>query len=165
MKTLSMAGSASVWDFNLREVIMSWLSQAKNFVFNGIFAQAARAAGSTDPTTKAVGEAATQALSTVAVDITTSLQQHNSPIAIKNVVVKDVEDGIKEVLDAAVEAAMGSLPVVGGLLAPEAVSIANLGLDFMEQHALTYVSALFANHRTAVNATPTNAAPLVSNNS
>lgn len=159
---------------------MSWLSSAVRFAFSGIVAQAARAASSSNPAQAAAGNAALAAvspgspagdaikavaLSTVAAaasDVAAGIQAHNSPTGIMNTVVGDLETGLKGLVDGYVTTAAIGVPLVGGLIAPEAVKLVNLALDFGEQHALTYVSALFSHHRAAAAASvaPPTPAPL-----
>lgn len=143
---------------------MSWLSSAARFVYSGIFAQAARAASSSSPAQAAAGNAALAAvtsgpaadaikavavstLGVVASDVSAGIQAHNSPTGIMNSVVGDVETALKTVVDGYVGTLAAGVPLVGGFIAPEAIKIVNLGLDFGEQHALTFISALFAHHR------------------
>ncbi len=136
---------------------MSYLSK---FVFNPIKASIARAASSSNPVTKATGTAAAGAMDRLSHDLSKESLAHNTVVGLGNSIVGDLETGLRDILDAFVDSAVRkSIPVVGGLIAPEAVKLANCTLDFAEQHALTYVAALFAHHREAVAAagTPTTA--------
>lgn len=133
---------------------MSWLSSFAHFAFDPVKAAAARATTSSSPVAQATGNAALAAVATIATDIGQGLQSHNSAIGIINTVVGDAETALKGLVDSYVEATVGGLPLVGGLLAPQAVGIANNALDFGEQHLLTYISALFSHHSAAVNSTP-----------
>lgn len=145
---------------------MSWLTVARNFIFSGVFTQAARAASSSSPTQAAAGNAALAAISTgpaaatakavaistlgtVAQDVASGIAAHNSPVGITNAIVGDLEDGLKGIVDGFVTTMASGVPLVGGLIAPEAVNVVNMGLDFAEQHALTYVAGLFAHHKAA----------------
>lgn len=133
---------------------MSWFS---HFIFDPIKAAAARATTSTNPVARATGAAAQDAISHVAQDASMTSLSHNSAVGVANTVVGDLESGLKGVVDSFVYAlvAQGAGMVPGGaLLAPvlgaDAVAAANVGLDFAEQHAMTYLSALFSHHRTGL---------------
>lgn len=140
---------------------MSWLSSLKNFVFDNVLAAASRSASSVNPTAQSIGAAAIAAVTPIAagalVTAGNDLNAHKSPVGLINDVVGTAETALKAAIDAYAEATIGTLPVIGGFLAPEAVSMANNALDFGEQHFLTYVSALFGYHSAAVNTpAPTN---------
>lgn len=135
---------------------MSWLSSLKNFVFDRVLASAARSASSVNPTATSIGAAATAAvlpiLSASLKDIAAGIDDHKSPLGLANVVIGDAETGVKLALDALLESTVGSLPVVGGMLAPEAVAMANAFLDSQRDHFMTYVAARFGHATAVVNA-------------
>ncbi len=150
---------------------MSWLSQVSHFVFDPIKAAAARAQVSSNPATAAAGDAAVKAVAAIptpvaasvggaiasgiasaAMTVAADLNAHKSAIGIINDVVGDAETALKMAVDAYAAATVGSLPIVGGLLAPEAVKIANAAMDFGTQHLMTYMAALFSHHSSAINA-------------
>jgi len=127
---------------------MSYLSK---FVFNPMKAAIARAESSSNPVSRATGTAAATAVASITQDVSKESLAHNTVIGLGNTLVGDLETGLRDVLDAFVDSAVrSSIPVVGGLIAPEAVKLANCTLDFAEQHAMTYVAALFAHHKNAV---------------
>jgi hypothetical protein len=127
---------------------MSYLSK---FVFNPIKAAIARAESSSNPVSRATGTAAAVAVGKIAQDVSHDALSHNTVIGLGNSLVGDLETGLRDILDAFVDSAVrSSIPVVGGMIAPEAVKLANCTLDFAEQHAMTYVAALFAHHKAAV---------------
>lgn len=128
------------------------MSFVSKFIFDPIKAQIARMSTSVNPDSQAKGNAALSVVGTIAGDIQTGIQSHNSPIGIINTVVGDAETALKVAIDAYVGAAVGSIPVVGGLIAPEAIGAANMALDYGTQHFLTYIAALFDHHKTVVNA-------------
>lgn len=133
---------------------MSWLSK---FVFDPIQAAIARAQTSSNPTAAAVGGAAGTAYTKIATDVTTGLNQpltQNSAAAVGNQAIKDLEDGIQEVVDVFLTASLGTAGPIGAALAPEAVQGANILLTFGEQHGLTFLSSLFHHAKTQVNAGP-----------
>lgn len=147
---------------------MSDLSRFLHFIFDPIKAAAARAQVSSNPVTAAAGDEAVKALAPIqtpgaavatgvaqaATIIAADLNAHKSPVGIINDVVGDAETALKVALDGFVAATVGGLPMVGGLLAPEAVNVANAALDFGTQHLLTYVAAVLSNHSAAINAKP-----------
>jgi len=132
--------------------VMSILSSALHFIFDPVQAAVARSATSANPTAQATAVAAQAVLGKVVTDINASLSS-NSAMGMANPIIKDLEDGLQSVVDAFVTSAVTSaVPVVGGMLAPEATGLANAALTFAEQHALTYVSALFGFHKSNVGA-------------
>lgn len=135
---------------------MSWLSQLKNFVFDRVLASAARSSSSMNPTATSIGAAATAAVlplvSTGLKDVAAGIDAHKSPLGIANDLVGDAETGIKLALDAYLAATVGAIPLVGGLVAPEAVTLANAVLDSGRDHFLTYVAAHFGHASSVVNA-------------
>lgn len=130
------------------------------FIFDPIKAAAARATTSTNPIARAVGAAAQDAVEKIDADISAPAN-HNSAVGVTNNVVGDLETGLKSSVDAFVTALVMVAGAKGGPigvavatnLAPEAVQATNVAIDFAEQHAMTYLSALFAHHRTVI-ATP-----------
>ncbi len=128
---------------------MSWLSK---FVFDPIKASIARASQSSNPLAVQAGKGAQVAYDRVAADVTSTLAAPltvNSAAALGNSIIKDFEDGLRVAVDGIVTAGLGHIPL-GGLIAPEAVSGANMALAFMEQHAATYVAALFGHARSQI---------------
>jgi len=128
-------------------VPMSDLSRLVHFVFDPVLASIARAGTSSNPTAQATAVAASAAVGKVVTDVNAALSG-NSAAGMASPIIKDLEDGLQSVVNAFVASAVtSSVPVVGGLLAPEAVNLADAALTFAEQHALTYVSALFHFHK------------------
>lgn len=128
---------------------MSWFSK---FVYDPIVARIARASGSSNA---GVAEAAKSLQATVAqtsTDVNSIVAgglTANSATALKNVVVKDLEDGLKAAVDAFL---MGAVPLgMGGV----AVPLANAALDFAENHAHDYVASLFHHAKARVAVAPT----------
>lgn len=124
---------------------MSWLSK---FVFDPIKAAAARAVTSQNPAARSVGEAAAAAIGNVATAAANAIPSANSVVGQAHPVIAALEDGLRDVVDAALTAFIPApLAVVDG----PAVSLANAALEFAEQHALTYVSALFQHAKAGIN--------------
>jgi lysozyme len=129
---------------------VSWVSK---YIFNPIEAAIARAKTSSNPVAQQTGQAASAALGNIVKDIGGDSLGSNSVQALGSVLVKDMEDGLYAVVDAFVAASVTSaIPVAGAAVAPEAVALANCAIAFAEQHALTYISSLFAHHKAQVNA-------------
>lgn len=116
---------------------MSWLSK---YAFSPIKAALARAAGSSN---KGVADAAQSVQGTIAkmgADIRHTLESGltaNSTAALKNTLVKDLEDGVRGAVDAYL---VGAVPLGLGYAA---VPVVNSGLDLLEQHLHNYVASLF----------------------
>ena len=120
------------------------MSYFSTFIWDPLLAALARARGSSHPGTAAAGQAALSAVGKLAGDVQTTVSQGltpNSAAALQTAALKDLEDGLKAVVDAFI-----------GAVTPPGVSVlaiggANLALDFVESHAKDYVSALFAHVR------------------
>jgi hypothetical protein len=126
---------------------MSWLSK---YVFDPVKAALARAEGSSNAGVAAAAKAASDSLNSTAAQVGTDLSQGltaNSAVALKNDVVKGLEDGLKLAVDAYLTAAVP----LG--LGAAAVPVANAAIDFAESHALAYVSSLFSHAKGQVAAT------------
>lgn len=139
------------------------MSILSKFVFDPIKAALARGATSSNPVVVAASVAGQATYTAAAADVATAASQPlsaNSAAALGSSLLQDGEDGVRMALDGVITALVGQVPVVGGLIAPEAVAAANLGLSFGEQHFLSYVSSLFAHAKTVAAAgTVTVAAP------
>lgn len=127
------------------------MSTLSKFVFDPIKAAIARAATSSSPVAVATAAAAGAAVAAVATDLAPTSLSSNSVVGLGNKLVGDFEDGLRDTLDAFIVALCGEVPLVGAALAPEVVSAANVSLAFAEQHAMTYIAALFASHKANVN--------------
>jgi hypothetical protein len=57
-------------------------------------------------------------------------------------IITGLETALNDIVDSVVEAAIGKIPVVGEALQSEGVQLANQGLDYIEQHTVSYVGAL-----------------------
>jgi hypothetical protein len=134
------------------------MSLLSKYVFDPVKAALARAEGSSNAGVSAAAHAASDSLNKTAAQAGADLSQGltaNSAVALKNDVVKGLEDGLKLSVDAYVTA------VVPLGLGAMALPLVNAGLDFAEQHALAYVSSLFHHARTeaAAQAAPPAEAP------
>lgn len=134
-----------------KESTMSLVSKAFRFVFDHTFATAARSAATADPNAAQAGVAAIQ-VTPMPVDGTS-----NSPAGVANPLVKQLEDDLNNVVATFVKTAIDNLPVVGGIaevtsIDQSAANAAKALLVLGEQHALTYLSALFSGHHIAVDA-------------
>lgn len=133
---------------------MSWLSA---HVFDPIRAAIARAQTSSNPVAAASATAAAATYDKIATDVQIGPDQpltSNSAVALGNTAVKDLEDGLLEVVDVGISAALGMTGPVGVALSPVAVQGANITLTFLEQHAMTYVASLFSHAKAQVAALP-----------
>lgn len=131
------------------------MSILSKYFFDPIRAQFARWAGSSNSGLAAAGKQALQTYDTVSSDVAGTLQAGltaNSAQALGSKLILDFEDGLRAAADAYLTAALP--PIVG----TGAAEIANALLSFGEQHALTYVSSLFAHARSVAQGTAT-AAP------
>lgn len=139
--------------------VFTWLA---GHVFDPIQAAISRAKTSSNPTASAVGAAADAAYQKISGDVAATLNQpisSQSAAALANSAIADFEAGLQAVVDAFVASAVGRVPVVGAVLAPEAVAGANIALTFAEQHGLTFLSSLFNHAQAKVAAASTPAAP------
>ena len=129
------------------------MSILSHFVFDPV--RAALARGSTSHNSiiaiaSVAGQGAySEASDAVALSVTQPLTA-NSAAALGSVLIKDVEDGLRIALDGIITASLAGVPIAGPAATKEAVAIANLSLAFAEQHALTYISSLFAHGRNQV---------------
>jgi GH24 family phage-related lysozyme (muramidase) len=121
------------------------------YVFDPLKAAIAKALMSSSPTTQATASAAAGAVAGTP-EPTVPDPTHNSPAGVADPLIAALETALKDAVDAFVTEAVSELPLVGGLLAPEAVKLANMGLTFAEQHAITYISGLFHFGKTSVGA-------------
>ena len=129
------------------------MSMLSHFVFDPVRAALARGSTSHNSVIAAASVAgqgayvaATDAIAlTVAQPLTA-----NSAAALNSVLIKDVEDAIRIALDGIITASLVGVPIAGPAVTKEAIALANMSLAFAEQHALTYVSSLFAHGRNQV---------------
>lgn len=126
------------------------ISSAFRFVWDHTFASAARVAATADPNVAASGIAAIQTVSMPAQGSANSTAGQASSILGR------LEDDLNAVIAGFVKSSVDQLPVVGGFasmtgLDQKAADAAKAMLVLGEQHALTYVSALFSAHHVAVN--------------
>jgi len=129
---------------------MSVVSGAFHFVFDKLFASAARMAATANPDAAATGIAAVLNVPMPASG------SPNSTAGTASGVIGQLEDALNEAVMGFVKATVDQLPVVGGLanvtgLDQQAANAAKALLVMGEQHALDYVSALFSGHHLAVN--------------
>lgn len=143
-----------------KEGIMSVVSSFFNFVFDHTFAANARAAATADPNAVAAGIAA------VAATPMPSEGSVNSPAGVASAPVKAMEDGLNDLVMGFIKTTIDQIPGVGGVaevtgLDEKAAEAAKAMLVLAEQHALTYLSALFSHGHAAVNAAtaPSNGTP------
>lgn len=129
------------------------MSLFSKYVFDPLKAAIAKALMSSSPTTQATAGAAAGAVAGTP-EPTVPDPTHNSPAGVADPLIAALETALKDAVDAFVTEAVSELPMVGGLLAPEAVKLANMGLTFAEQHAITYLSGLFHFGKTSVGAVP-----------
>lgn len=132
-------------------IVMSLISSAFHFVFDHAFAAAARDAATANPVSAAAGIAAVQVTSMLSEGSPNSTAGQASPL------VRQLEDDLNAVVANFVKAGVDQLPIVGGIAAAtgldqRAADAAKAMLVMGEQHALTYLSALFSGHHIAVNA-------------
>jgi lysozyme len=132
--------------------IMSVVSSLFHFVWNHTFAAAARAAATSDPTAAAGGIAVISTLSPPAAG-----GSPNSPAGVASGPIAALENDLNNMVSAFLKSTIDQIPVVGGLasatgLDVEASDAAKALLVLAEQHALTYLSALFSTAHGAVNA-------------
>lgn len=130
---------------------MSLVSSAFRFVFDHVFATAARAAATANPNTAQDG---IQAIQNVNMPLDGS---PNSTAGLANPIIGKLEDDLNAVVLTFVKSAIDELPAVGGIaqvtgLDQRGADAAKALLVLGEQHALTYLSALFSGHHAAVNA-------------
>lgn len=131
--------------------LMSLISSAFRFVFDHTFAAAARAAATADPTSASAGIKAVQS---------TPMPDSGSPFSTAGLAsgpIGDLENDLNNTVMNFVKATVDQLPVVGGVaevtgLDQKAADAAKALLVLGEQHALTYLSALFSGHHLAINA-------------
>lgn len=133
---------------------MSWLSK---YVFDPVKAALARQANSQNPVSSAAGKAGLDAVKNIAAVTVTAVDDaitHRSAVGLSNPIVGALEDGLKNIVDATLTAGLGQVPIAGALITPEAVNVADMGLNFLEQHAATYLAGLFHHARTQNVASP-----------
>lgn len=131
-----------------KESTVSFLS---TFVFNPILAEIARGFTSSSPTTQATAAAASTAAATVVQPTATTpaAASSNSPLGSANDIIAQLENDLNNAVAAFVQATVAAeVPVVGVLVAPRVGELTKVALTFAENHALTYVSALFNFHKT-----------------
>ncbi|HZL00461.1 MAG TPA: hypothetical protein VFC47_11240 [Caulobacteraceae bacterium] len=110
---------------------MSLASFALDYVFDPIGTLIERALGSSDPAVATAAPAAAAAASP-------------APMAAAPNLVTDLETAINTAIDAVIANACGHIPLIGELLEPEAVKLANEGLAYVEQHVGAYAAGLVA---------------------
>lgn len=134
-----------------KRTIMNLISDAFKFVWDHTFASAARSAATADPNSVAAGIASVQANPMPAEG------SPNSPAGVASGPIKAMEDALNDLVAGFVKTTVDQLPVVGGVsevtgIDQQAADAAKALLVFAEQHALTYISALFSGHHAAVDA-------------
>lgn len=142
-----------------KEKKMSIISSAFRFVFSHAFAAAARAAATADPNAVKVGIEVVKA-TPMPVD-----GSPNSPAGSASDLIRKLENNLNNLVAVFVEEAIESLPVVGALanatgLDKKAADAAKVLLVLAEQHALTYMSALFSAHHLAVSSVTVKEEPI-----
>lgn len=133
-----------------KESIMSLVSSAFHFVFDHAFASAARTAATADPVAAAVG---IEVIKNLPMPVDGSA---NSVAGVASGAIGELENALNEVVSEFVKKTIDQLPVVGALadatgLDQKAADACKAMLVLAEQHALTYVSALFSGHHVAIN--------------
>lgn len=131
-----------------------WMRNTFPFAYSPLAAQAARAASSSTPAAQTVGKQVLQIVAAAAVDAGQQVQSGNSVMAAGSSLIADLENGANNLAAGYVEGLVDGVPVIGGLMAPEAKKVVLAGLEFGEQHLHSMVAALFANHKAAVIAAP-----------
>lgn len=131
--------------------VMSLISSAFHFVFDHAFAGAARMAATANPNTVQAGIDAVKA-NPMPMD-----GSANSPAGVASGPIADLENALNELVSNFVKTTVDQLPAVGGVaemtgLDQKAADAAKALLVLGEQHALTYLSALFSGHHAAVDA-------------
>lgn len=129
---------------------MNLISSAFRFVFDHTFAAVARQAATASPDAAATGIQLVQATPMPASG------SPNSTAGLASPLIRQLEDDLNAVVMTFVKAGVDQLPVVGGFAAAtgldqRAADAAKAMLVMGEQHALTYLSALFSGHHAAVN--------------
>lgn len=140
-----------------QETTMSKLLDAFHFVWDHTFASAARQAATVNPTAAAAG------IATVTQTPMPASGPANSPAGVANPIIKQLEDDINLLVGNFVKSTIDQLPVVGQVaemtgLDNDAANAAKAMLVLGEQHALTYMSAIFSGHHVAINSVTGNGA-------
>lgn len=135
------------------------VSSAFRFVFDHVFASAARAAATVDPNAAQAGIEAVKAIP-LPVDGTS-----NSAAGVASGMIGALENDLNALVATFVKSAIDQLPGVGGVAAvtgldQKAADAAKALLVLGEQHALTYLSALFSAHHLAVDSVTQGAQPV-----
>jgi hypothetical protein len=123
-------------------------------VFDPIKAAIARASTSSNPAVQQTAQVAAGAVNQIAKDVDTTSLSSNSAAGLGNKLIGDFENGLNDTVSTLAAALIGDIPVVGGFIAAEAKPQIGAALVFAEQHAFNYIAALFAHHKTAVDAAP-----------
>lgn len=129
------------------------MSILSKFIFDPIQAALARGATSSNSVVVSAAQAgqATYAAAAGDIAVTAALPlTANSAAALGSNLIKDAEDGLRLALDGVITAGLANVPIIGGVITPEAVGAANMALSFAEQHALTYVSSLFSHGKAQI---------------
>lgn len=134
-----------------KRTTMNLISSAFKFVFDHTFAAAARSAATADPNAVASGIAAVKA------NPMPDEGSPNSPAGVASGPIGALENALNDLVANFVKTTVDQLPVVGGVaevtgLDQKAADAAKALLVLGEQHALTYMSALFSGHHAAVDA-------------
>lgn len=129
---------------------MSLVSTALHFVWDHVFAAAARSAATANPSDAAAGLSAIQAIPAP------TSGSPNSPAGIASGPIAMLEDDINNMVANFVKSAVDQLPAVGGVaevtgLDQKAADAAKALLVLAEQHALTFMSSAFSQVHAAVN--------------
>lgn len=132
------------------ETVMSVVSSLFNFVWDHTFASAARQAATSNPAAAAAGIAAVQSV------VVPTSGPSNSPAGVASGPIAALEDDLNTMVANFLKTTIDQLPGVGGVaevtgLDQQAADAAKALLVLAEQHALTYLSALFSASHAAVN--------------
>lgn len=129
---------------------MSWLS---HFVFDPIKAAIARATTSSNPAVVAVANQASTTYNQLASQVSAASTlplNANSAAGAANTAIGTLENGLNLAIEAFLGAALGAAGPVGQEVTPEVQAVTHTVLVFGEQHALTFVSALFSHAKAQV---------------
>lgn len=108
---------------------------------------------------KAAATAALTAVNKTVTDATASapavlgaIASGQSPAAAISPVISDLQSGINDVITAYAGTLIAGVPIIGGIIAPEASALIKTGLVYGEQDAINWVQGLFAAHHATVDA-------------
>jgi hypothetical protein len=124
------------------------MSLVSEFIFDPLKAAIAKALGSSNPATQATAQAAADAVTATApAPAAAPVMSSNSPAGIAMPEIAALEDALNQaVATFAGNFITTEVPIVGGLIAPEAKKAIVAAMTFGEQHAATYLAGLFHFH-------------------